>query len=84
MDRDLKIFVIYNKKQYSSITVRGALDEEFLDGKKRVFTILDNYDVDKWMDKMLSAHEVWLFGDCKYIPAAVIANSNGCDVWQMG
>lgn len=75
------VYAIFNPFEWDKFAVKKfcAQDDDDI-----ALTIHESYFEQDWYTKMSKADEIWLFGNCKFIPAAMIAKSTLMDVWQMG
>ena len=79
MGRTVRVYAIYNPFEWNKYAVQKECREDEIELK-----VHESYFEDNWFDDMRKANEVWLFGNCKFIPAAMIAKAMMMDCWQMG
>lgn len=80
MGRAISVYVIYNPFEWDKHQIEYELKHDD-DVEAQIHA---GYTNDNWYIDMINADEVWLFGNCKMIPAAMIAKMIPLDVWQMG
>jgi len=78
MGRSLKVYAIYDPEKFTKELVLDACKEDDIE-----LVIHDGYSFE-WLTNMLEAQEIWCFGNCRFLPAYVIAKSRFLDCWQMG
>lgn len=75
-----KIFILIDVHEISKDAVVKDLQEE---GYQHDFFFGNFHDYETTKEYLVSADEVWCFGDCKDLVYYKLARELGADIWQM-